>query len=110
MAARDGSATAQADYSPAHRPSVRLRARAAFPAHRRTDGRDHPGARDRFLTIAGLATLEAIGKLPVGSPAAKTLRAWLRQDLEAGWSKLAAQRAEPQQTLELGPTPDELPL
>jgi len=34
----------------------------------------------------------------------------LRQDLEASWSKLAAQRAEPQQTLELGPTPDELPL
>jgi hypothetical protein len=62
------------------------------------------------LTIAVLATLEAIGKLPVGSPVAKTLRAWLRQDLEASWSKLAAQRTEPQQSLELGPTPDELPL
>jgi hypothetical protein len=62
------------------------------------------------LTGAALATLENIGKLPVGSPAAKTLRAWLRQDLEAGWSKLAAQRREPQQGLELGPTSDELPL
>jgi len=62
------------------------------------------------LTIAVLATLETIGKLPVGSPAAKILRAWLRQDLEASWTKLAAQRAEPQQSLELGPTPDELPL
>ena len=62
------------------------------------------------LSSAVLATLEAMGKLPVGSPAAKTLRAWLRQDLEASWNKLAAQRAEPQQSLELGPTPDELPL
>ena len=62
------------------------------------------------LTSAVLATLETMGKLPVGSPAAKTLRAWLRQDLEASWRKLAAQRAEPQQSLELGPTPDELPL
>ena len=62
------------------------------------------------LTVAVLATLENIGKLPVGSPAAKTLRAWLRQDLEASWSKLAAQRSEPQQNLELGPAPDELPL
>jgi hypothetical protein len=62
------------------------------------------------LTVAVLATLENIGKLPVGSPAAKTLRAWLRQDLEASWRKLAAQRSEPQQSLELGPTPDESPL
>lgn len=62
------------------------------------------------ITIAVLATLENIGKLPAGSPAAKTLRAWLRQDLEASWTKLAAQRFEPQQSLELGPTPDELPL
>lgn len=62
------------------------------------------------LTSAVLATLENIGKLPVGSPAAKSVRAWLRQDLEVGWRKLAAQHPEPQQGLELGPTSDELPL
>jgi hypothetical protein len=39
----------------------------------------------------------------LSTTAAKRLR-------EASWRKLAAQRSEPPQSLELGPTPDELPL
>jgi len=62
------------------------------------------------LTAAVVDTLESTGKLPPGSEAAKTLRQWFRRDFEAAWTKLAAQRSDPQQSLELGPTPDELPL
>jgi hypothetical protein len=107
------------EYLQHYRDTLLNRQYVKYPAKADVDGSKYPpganaltmaGQRRLDHTVAVLATLENIGKLPVGSPAAKTLRAWLRQDLEASWSKLAAQRTEPQQSLELGPTPDELPL
>ena len=62
------------------------------------------------LNLATLETLEATGKLPLGSAAAKTLRQWFRQDLESGWRKLEREMEKIQQTLDLGPAADELPL
>jgi hypothetical protein len=62
------------------------------------------------LTAAMVDTLESTGKLPAGSAAVKTLRQWFRRDFEAAWTKLAAERREPQISLGLEPTGDELPL
>lgn len=62
------------------------------------------------LNLAALDTLENTGKLPGGTTAAKTLRQWFRQDLESGWRKLEKDLAKTQQSLDLGPSPDELAL
>ena len=62
------------------------------------------------LTAAVVDTLESTGKLKSGSEAAKILRQWFRRDFEAAWTKLAAERREPQISLELGRSTDELPL
>jgi hypothetical protein len=62
------------------------------------------------LSVAVLDTLETVGKLPTGSAATKTLRQWLRQDLESEWKKLEKELAKTQQSLDLGPSADELPL
>lgn len=62
------------------------------------------------LSLAVLETLETVGKLPMGTVAAKTLRQWFRQDLESGWKKLEKELAKTQQSLDLGPSADELPL
>ena len=62
------------------------------------------------LNLAVLDTLEITGKLPGGTAGAKTLRHWFRQDLESGWRKLEKELAKTQQSLDLGPSADELPL
>lgn len=62
------------------------------------------------LNPAVLDTLETVGKLPMGTAAAKNLRHWLRQDLESGWKKLEKELAKTQQSLDLGSSADELPL
>ena len=62
------------------------------------------------LNLAVLATLESTNKLPAGSAAAKTLQQWYRQDFESGWRKLEKELGKTQQSLDLGPAADELPL
>ncbi len=62
------------------------------------------------LSLASLDVLETTGKLPTGSAAAQTLRNWFRRDLESGWRKLERELGKTQQSLDLGQTPDELPL
>lgn len=62
------------------------------------------------LNPAVLDTLETTGKVPVGSAAVRTLRAWFRQDGEASWRKLERELGKTQQGLDLGPAADELPL
>jgi hypothetical protein len=62
------------------------------------------------LSLAVIDTLETVGKLPPDTAAAKNLRQWLRQDLESGWKKLEKELAKTQQSLDLGPSADELPL
>jgi hypothetical protein len=62
------------------------------------------------LGLARLDLLEHTDKMPSGSAAAATLRAWFRQDLDSAWEKLAAQLAAAQPELELGRAEGELPL
>ena len=62
------------------------------------------------LTLSAIDTLEITGKVPVGTAAAKTLRQWFRKDLESGWEKLEGGQGKTQENLDLGPSPDELPL
>ncbi len=61
------------------------------------------------LSLPALETLEATGKLPCGTPAAQTLRRWFRQDFESGWRRLERELGKTQTSLDLGPSPDDLP-
>ena len=61
------------------------------------------------LSASILDQLEATGKLPLESVAAKTLRQWLRRNYDAAWEKLLAANAR-QDDLDLGPASGELPL
>ena len=62
------------------------------------------------LSGVALDTLEEGGKLPAGSAAARTRRAWFREDFESGWRRLQKESGRTQTSLELGPAADELPL
>lgn len=63
-----------------------------------------------ILSLSTLGQLETARKLPPKSTAAETLRAWLRQDFEDAWVKLAASNAVRQEALPMGGDEGELPL
>lgn len=62
------------------------------------------------LSLAAVGHLETAQKLPLKSPAAATLREWLRHDFENARQRIADDRARDQCVLALAPNEAELPL
>ena len=61
------------------------------------------------LSEALVDQMEATGKLPRGTEAAKTLRQWFARDYEVAWEKLLKAHTR-QETFDLGAAEGELPL
>ena len=61
------------------------------------------------LSEALVDQMEATGKLPRGTEAAKTLRQWFARDYEGAWEKLLKAHTR-QETFDLGAAEGELPL
>lgn len=77
-------------------------------SHHSTQGAAIEAARGTVLSLAVISQMETAQKLPLKSPAATTLRDWLRQDMESIWEKFQKQNARKQGVLPLGHESGEL--